>query len=766
MSKRLNIGLLVDNIDAVFTNEACKGAVLGAQAIDANMYVFPGGYLDPVDISDAHFKYEYQYNTIFSFAHNKKLDVLYIMMGMIGGRVPMEARLTFLKQYLDIPVVALYTRMEGYPAVTFNNRIGFEDAIRHLITEHHVTKLGYISGPKTNVDAMERLDTFRRVLTDEHIPIDENLIIYGNFEESSEVWIKDLVKQHPELEALVFANDRMALGGYHALQDLGLRVGIDLLVVSFDNSSFAATITPPLSTVEANAAELTYRAIVNSIDFLKTGKMEDMEIETHFVRRSSCGCHQFDTKSMTKLLGFDDTTKAESLDLAPINRYLFGNYMQNDTLMLIEDNLAVLVKMLFEMADNRDFEFYQKDLKIVFSQIISMPLLQYTTVELLFNFLMYTHQSLSDRIPDINDKLHFTAFFSQMYRDLAISNCQVVQQQQEGLDRISHLMNNMNMGMLLMEKESSIPYAAALKNLDTIGIHSAYLYTYQDIIHHPRENAWIRPNKMLFRAYYNKTGVYDTPDAQQLISTDELFDNPYIPKDRRVTMVLSPLFSGADLFGLLLSEVDYKDFGNIATISFQLSAILKSLLLLEKQQAIQKEMEKNLLQIKESNQQLDVISKSDELTGLYNRRGFLEYSRNAIHNPRNASKRAMIIYADMDNLKMINDNFGHDEGDFALKEIASILQDAFRNTDIIGRFGGDEFTVFALTDVEDYENIIRRRIDEITRRHNKTCQKPYPIEMSMGIHEFECTAGVEIYKLLDIADELLYREKRQKKGIR
>lgn len=133
MKQRLNIGLLIDDIDAVFTNEACKGAVLAAKAIDANMFIFPGGYLDHEDISDEHLKYEYQYNTLFDFACNKHLDVLYIMMGMIAGRVPDNDKIAFLEKFTGIPVVALYTKMDGYTSATFDNRIGFSNAIRHWV---------------------------------------------------------------------------------------------------------------------------------------------------------------------------------------------------------------------------------------------------------------------------------------------------------------------------------------------------------------------------------------------------------------------------------------------------------------------------------------------------------------------------------------------------------------------------------------------------------------------------------------------------------
>lgn len=106
---RKNIGLLINDLNTPFTSEAVKGAELGARAIDANMYIFPGMYLDNTLISDDHLQYEYQYNTLFQFANDNHLDILYIMMGLIGCRIDLDARRRFLAQFLGIPVVILYT---------------------------------------------------------------------------------------------------------------------------------------------------------------------------------------------------------------------------------------------------------------------------------------------------------------------------------------------------------------------------------------------------------------------------------------------------------------------------------------------------------------------------------------------------------------------------------------------------------------------------------------------------------------------------------
>ncbi|MGN0153415.1 MAG: diguanylate cyclase domain-containing protein [Lachnospiraceae bacterium] len=765
MGKRLNIGLFVDDIDAVFTKEAVKGAELGAIAIDANMYIFPGMYLDGTDISDHHVRYEYQYNTLFQFVSEKHIDVLYVMMGMIGCRVGEAQRTAFLEQFLGIPIVTLYTKMDGYASIIFDNQIAFMQGIRHLIVDHGVRKIGYVSGPKTNVDAMQRLEAYQKVLAEQGIPYREDYVIYGNFEESSEPFIGAFVEATPELEAIVFANDRMALGGYRAFSKMGIHVGRDLLVVSFDNSSFASSLTPPLTTVEANAAELSYKAIASADEFIKTKRLDNLRVDTHLVRRSSCGCLDFDYQTMSERLGIHFSKENENITamMENIHSYLFSDYIQGDALQQIKNDLAVFVRLLTEVIKNEDWNNYEKDIKIIFSQIISQPLFRYTTAEMFSNVLMSLEHELRTFYTETAQHLKLAELFSSFYRELSITNWQVIHGHQEGMERMSRLINNMTVDMFQIEDGKQIPYERALDSLSSVGVKSAYLFTYEKPIHHPREQRFEKPKQILFRACYNDNKAVGIPEEQQYISVDDIFANDRLPASHRVTMVLSPLFSSEDLYGILMCELHHEHFHNVAPITVQISVAMKSLMLLEQQRKIHQQLEENLAKISESNDLLSEISKTDQLTGLCNRWGFLDYVQTIINNPKNHGKEILVLYADMDNLKMINDEYGHDEGDFALKEIASILREAFRNTDVIARFGGDEFVAFALLGISNYENIMKLRIAEITARHNKMVNKPYPIEMSTGICETTCNSDFDISKVLETADKKLYTEKRNKK---
>lgn len=765
LKKRLNIGLFIDDIDAVFTSEAVKGAELGAIAIDANLYIFPGMYLDGTDISEDHIKYEYQYNTLFQFASEKHLDVLYVMMGMIGSRVTSEERIAFLEQYLGIPVVSLYTKMDGYASIVFDNQIAFMQGIRHLIIDHNATNIGYVSGPATNVDAMERFDAYKKVLKEAGIPYNDDLVIYGNFEESSEEMIGEFVASHPELDAIVFANDRMALGGYRAFSKMGIKVGRDLLVVSFDNSPFAATLVPPLTTVEANAAELSYKAIAKAGTFIKTGKLGNLKVSTHLMKRSSCGCVGFDYQTMSEKLGISNISHEDNstLMIKQIHDYLFGAYVKGDKIRKIKDDISVFVNLLCKMTTVDAFNANKKEVLVVFSHIISQPLFRYTKAELFSDLLLSLQHELRHSTTDTNLQLDLMDLFAIFYRELAIINWQVIHGQQEGIEQMSRIINTMTVDMFRMDESERIPYERALDNLSAIGMKTAYLFTFEETIHHPRGEVFKRPDNLLFRAYYDETGSYYIDEREQCIPTEDIFSNDKVPTDRRVTMVLVPLFSCEELYGILMGEIHYEHFRNLAPVTVQISVALKSLLLLEQQNKIHLQLEESLAQMSENNQRLAEISKTDQLTGLYNRWGFVESVQAITANPMNYGKEIMVLYADMDNLKIINDKFGHDEGDFAIKEIAAILKDAFRSTDIVARFGGDEFVAFALIGMKDYENVIKQRIHEITAAHNAEVNKPYPIQMSIGVCESFCTPSLDITDILDIADKRLYLEKKVKR---
>ena len=183
--------------------------------------------------------------------------------------------------------------------------------------------------------------------------------------------------------------------------------------------------------------------------------------------------------------------------------------------------------------------------------------------------------------------------------------------------------------------------------------------------------------------------------------------------------------------------------------------------LLHNQEDIQKQLEDSLYQLELHNIQLDSASKRDELTGLLNRRGLESQVERALRDVRNQGKYLLAVYADMDNLKIVNDRFGHKEGDFALRSIAGMLKQIFdRNTDIIGRIGGDEFVIFAIRETPIDMNHLRKQAAECMAAFNGECEKPYYVRMTLGGYTQSFTTGCRFSDLLEYADSDLYEAKK------
>jgi len=156
-------------------------------------------------------------------------------------------------------------------------------------------------------------------------------------------------------------------------------------------------------------------------------------------------------------------------------------------------------------------------------------------------------------------------------------------------------------------------------------------------------------------------------------------------------------------------------------------------------------------------------SLTDELTGLMNRRGFITLSEKQLQISKRYKKHFSILFLDLNDMKTINDAFGHKMGDLALTDAADILKKTFRSSDIIARIGGDEFTVLMVEsenpDIQKsaVENILRN-----VRIHNKKMKRSYKLSFSIGIASFDPKNPSSIDDLLVQADTLMYDNKKNK----
>jgi diguanylate cyclase (GGDEF)-like protein/PAS domain S-box-containing protein len=176
-------------------------------------------------------------------------------------------------------------------------------------------------------------------------------------------------------------------------------------------------------------------------------------------------------------------------------------------------------------------------------------------------------------------------------------------------------------------------------------------------------------------------------------------------------------------------------------------------------QAIARDITERKLALEE----LQNLSLKDDLTGLYNRRGFLTLAAQQMKHAHRSDEQSVLVFADLDGLKQINDHFGHQEGSNAIVKAAQILKETFRESDILARLGGDEFTVLATVASTDRTEAIKSRLQQKLRGFNARHELDYELSMSIGIAQLDPQSRLSIDELIDRADAAMYEHKQQVK---
>ena len=166
--------------------------------------------------------------------------------------------------------------------------------------------------------------------------------------------------------------------------------------------------------------------------------------------------------------------------------------------------------------------------------------------------------------------------------------------------------------------------------------------------------------------------------------------------------------------------------------------------------------------LEKANERLRNHSLTDGLTGLNNRRGFMILATGLLKFARRAGYASCLIYIDLDSLKYINNTFGHIAGDIALSHFARILTDTFRDSDVIGRMGGDEFVILMIdateNDIAGMQALLQSRVEA----HNLQAESGHALSFSMGVIRAEPSSSITMEEFLSQADEAMYEHKQRR----
>ncbi|MGJ7913927.1 diguanylate cyclase [Massilia sp. LXY-6] len=153
-----------------------------------------------------------------------------------------------------------------------------------------------------------------------------------------------------------------------------------------------------------------------------------------------------------------------------------------------------------------------------------------------------------------------------------------------------------------------------------------------------------------------------------------------------------------------------------------------------------------------------MLSLTDVLTGLYNRRGFLLQAEQIYKVARRQHTKSAVIFADIDGLKRMNDELGHDAGDRLIRDAALVFRESFRHADVVARLGGDEFVAYTLDD--EQPDVILQRIQAKLRAFNLMQERPYAVSISAGAVQCDANSGQTLSHYILLADAQMYAQKR------
>jgi diguanylate cyclase (GGDEF)-like protein/PAS domain S-box-containing protein len=164
---------------------------------------------------------------------------------------------------------------------------------------------------------------------------------------------------------------------------------------------------------------------------------------------------------------------------------------------------------------------------------------------------------------------------------------------------------------------------------------------------------------------------------------------------------------------------------------------------------------------KEAEELLRSQSTMDELTGLHNRRGFLTLAREYLKLADRNREAVLLVFADLDDLKTVNDTLGHRAGDQALQDVAAILRQTFRASDVVARLGGDEFAILAMESPLASREGLLARLHQNLAAHN--AGRVMPLSLSLGVAGYDWDQPCALEELLARADAAMYEQKWEKR---
>lgn len=637
----MNIAVLTAGIDEEYQQNIIKGINEYAGEKNINIFYFTayGGVL-------ANSNYDKGEYNIFNLVNYSRFDGIIFMDNTIGA---LDVRKKVSEQIKNANIPAVVFDSESNPEfynIKVDNFKAMEDVIKHVIKEHGAKKINYVSGPMENPESRQRYEAYKSVLSENGIEFEKERVYFGEFRSidgihaANEILDSDL--EFPD--AIICANDAMALTVIITLEKHGLKIPDDVIVTGFDNISAARYFCPELTTVD-RPLKLLGRKACEIIQSVYNGEdiQKNHTVFTNPVFSESCGCGSQDF-FQEEMRNFKKET---------YNKIENCNY-----------HISILNRMTSALADSESLENHSKIINTFLSEI-----------------------KCDDFYVCLGD--NWEGCFRQQINEKSDAFDSVEEYQIEGY-----------------AKYMTVPFCRVKGSFNTM---------------------------------------------ESFLSEDMY---PFEISGGGNIMYFFPLHFRERCFGYSI----------VLNTDIPITSMLFHTWIMNISTAI--ENVRKLNQLNDAIKKLDKLYVIDPLCEIYNRNGFVRSASKIFKECIVNHRKVMIMFIDMDGLKIINDEYSHKEGDFALKTLASILKSCCTNGEICARFGGDEFLIFSENFDHDMTTLLAEKINMKMKEVNNSINKPYRIDASIGCYVTEARAEFPLFSMITKADQKMYEEKKRKKTSR
>lgn len=590
---RKTVAVLGAQLNRVWGGEFMAGVMDAAERNDVNLVCFAGGKPAALALQEKNISYG-----LYDLVKSEQFDGILLAADIAHG-VSAEEVGNFCRSLAPIPITSFAVQADGVSSFVTDSEDGMRAIVRHLIEAHGCQKIAFVRGISGQAEAEQRFRAYKDELRNHNIPLDEALIVEGDFtQESGRAAVRTLLDERGvRFQAVACSNDRMAFGVMEVLEQRGVKVPDSVAVTGFDDINEAQSMGVPLTTVRQSFYEAGTRAFEALLKKMAGGQVDAVNLlSSALVIRWSCGCLPESIKQAVVL----------SKEVAHTGR--------------LENKRDAAVRALFAAAGISETDLYKDSFRDVFGRTWDVFLASLNEADKSDAFLKMVQSSIEvlqrrgfdlatwqnvlstfrkyalGGITNPTARLQAENLFQQA-RMLAGELSQRAQAYRRlQFEQQEELLSNFSFSMAPAMSLDEIGEAIS-KNFPSLGLDRWYLMFYTDLAGLNSPSSSNSENYRLLMQYDDHK--FQMPQEKSTMVTDRIVPRMKASEEHRYTAVVMPLSLATNRFGFMWAEVGPKDWDVYVRIKNLLSSALLRTMLVDQREQAQREVERLLNEARE-----------------------------------------------------------------------------------------------------------------------------------------------------------------------